>query len=166
MGLDMYLYERHYLPSKSTKKGFMKTNQLTIKVPKCFGSEELVKKKLKNVKYIDCEVGYWRKANAIHQYFLDKCTNPNSDEDANGKDLFPSNTDLLELKQICLELLGCYGKKFKDKAEELLPTSSGFFWGGLEYDKWYRADLRNTIKIINKLHLDDPYVTIVYNANW
>lgn len=162
MGLDMYLYERHYLTSRGTKKGYTKSNQLTIKVPKEYGSTELVKKKLKNVKHIDCEVGYWRKANAIHQYFLDKCGNGHD----NGVDLFPSNADLLELKQICLELLGYYGKKFQQKAAELLPTIDGFFWGSTEYDKYYRADLRNTVKIINKLHLDDEYIQVVYNANW
>lgn len=166
MGLDMYLYERHYLTSRGTKKGYTKNNQLTIKVPKEYGSMEFVKKKLKNVKYVYCEVGYWRKANAIHQYFLDKCGNGRNTDDLDGVDLFPSKADLQDLKQICLELLGYYGKKFQQKAAELLPTADGFFWGSTEYDKYYRASLRDTIKIINKLHLDDEYIQVIYNADW
>lgn len=32
-------------------------------------------------------------------------------------------------------------ERFKEKADELLPTCSGFFFGSIEYDSWYISEL-------------------------
>ena len=36
-------------------------------------------------------------------------------------------------------------------AEELLPTQSGFFFGGTAYDEWYVQDLELTIKQLDRV---------------
>ena len=161
----MHLYERTYCPSVYVDRKKNKQTNFTTKVWNYQGESKKVK--FKDVAYITCRKGYWRKANQIHQYFLDKCRGNLPEEDCNGRDLYVNGTDLKDLLQICQDLLKLKGKKFVETAEELLPTADGFFWGSTAYDKWYRADLRNTIKILKKLNLDDNWmVDYIYNANW
>ena len=50
--------------------------------------------------------------------------------------------DLEKLKTICEEVL-----KHPEKAEELLPTQEGFFFGTTDYDEWYFNDIQDTIEI-------------------
>jgi len=164
MGLDMYLYERTWCPrSYQLGKKIKKTN-FTTNVYDLDGTTE--KKKFNDVAYIYCRKGYWRKANAIHQFFLDKRKLDLSIDECNGEDIYITRADIEELQSICEQLLSLKGNKFKEKAKELLPVSQGFFWGSYEYDKWYRQDLKDTLKIIKGLNLDDPRVDVIYNANW
>ena len=162
MGLDIYFYERHWLRPQQNKKGNLIKPSFTIPT-EMYGKG---RKRFEHVSYIVCFVGYFRKANAIHKYMVDKAGYDDDVEFTNGRDLRILKSDILELKEICLELLGLQGKKFKEKAKELLPTAEGFFWGSTEYNKWYREDLRNFVKMVNKLHLDDPDVDVIYNADW
>ena len=163
MGLDMYLYERHYCPSSwaKNKRDTKKTN-FTTKVYDWNGNSKKVK--FKDVEYIICRKGYWRKANQIHKFFIDKCADGVDD----CRDVYVEDRFLKDLRDICTELLKLKGKKFVQKAQELLPTTDGFFFGGTEYNKWYRRDLRQTIKIINGLNLDsyDYNVDYIYRASW
>ena len=165
MGLDMNLYERQYCPSVYCKEKDKKTN-FTTKVYNYDGTSK--KTKFKNVAYIICRKGYWRKANEIHRFFLDRCTDNGNEWEYNGRDIVVSEEVLTELLNICQELLKLKGKKFKEEAKKKLPTSQGFFWGSYEYDKWYRQDLRNTIKILKSLDLPskDYNIDFIYNANW
>lgn len=162
MGLDMSFYERHWLPPQQNKRGNYKRPSFSIPT-KPYGND---RKRFENVAYITCNVGYFRKANAIHKWIIDKCGVDEFPNQADGMDLILDKADILELKEICLKLLGVPRYKFKKMAKELLPTADGFFWGSTEYDKWYRKDLRDFIKLANRLHLDDPYIDIIYNANW
>jgi hypothetical protein len=58
------------------------------------------------------------------------------------------------------------GDKTRTKAGELLPTTSGFFFGGTEYDKYYMEDIKNTIKIIEKcLKLPEAW-EFEYHSSW
>lgn len=162
MGLDMYFYERHWLRPQQNKRGHLIKPSFTIST-EMYGKG---RKRFQDVSYITCFVGYFRKANAIHKYMLDKSGYGDDIDFTNGRDLRIFRTDISELKNICLELLGLRGKKFKERAKELLPTAEGFFWGSQEYDKWYRKDLRDFVKMANKFHLDDPDVDVIYYADW
>ena len=162
MGLDMYLYERTYCPP--SYKGKRKATNFTTKVRWYDGTEKKVK--FKDVVYITCRKGYWRKANAIHNFFLERCSRGLDEENCNGRDLAVYPEQLKELLGICEELLKLKGKAFKKRASELLPTAEGFFWGSTGYDKWYRQDLKETVKIIKSLNMDDNLVDIIYNADW
>jgi hypothetical protein len=56
--------------------------------------------------------------------------------------------------------------KEKDKAEALLPTQSGFFFGSTEFDEWYWQDVTSTIEIIDKcLKMDDTW-SFKYQSSW
>lgn len=104
------------------------------------------------------EVGYWRKANAIHQWFVDNVQN-GIDE---CQETLVERDKLIELLKICQEV-----KEHPERASELLPTQSGFFFGGTEYDEWYFNDIDDTIKILKKVLNDkDKNVEIFYQASW
>jgi hypothetical protein len=49
------------------------------------------------------------------------------------------------------------GKYIKDPsvARELLPTGSGFFFGGTDYDEYYYNDLVETQKMLEELLLEE-----------
>jgi hypothetical protein len=154
MGLDMYLYASKYTspaewrPEDERKK----FNDLL----KAIDGEKFVDTDLPSI-VIDLKVGYWRKANQIHQWFVD---NVQSGED-NCAEYYVDRDKLKELRDLCKLAL-----KDKGKAEELLPTQSGFFFGSTEIDEWYFQDVNATIEIINKcLEMDDTW-TFKYQSSW
>ena len=51
-------------------------------------------------------------------------------------------------------------------AEELLPTQSGFFFGGTEYDQWYVQGLDETINQIEPLLQEEGDGEFYYQASW
>ena len=105
------------------------------------------------------ELGYWRKANAIRKWFIDVCGYP---EDGNCEYVEVSKEDIEQLKETCEEVL-----KHHDKAPELLPTSSGFFFGDTHYDDWYFKSLEDTIKICeNALQTVDWDTEVVMYTDW
>lgn len=98
------------------------------------------------------EVGYWRKANQIHNWFVNNIQNG---EDECGEYDVPYEK-LLELRGLCYDVL-------KTKNPSLLPPTSGFFFGSTEINDHYYDDLRDTIKIIEALNDADKYT---YHSSW
>lgn len=151
MGLDMMLYAKVYLGmdfgEKKTERG--KTRR---EITKLFDPEELG-----DPNYVVFEIGYWRKANAIHQWFVENVQD--------GVDECIEHTvhesQLATLKELCIKAIA--GDK------DVLEPQSGFFFGGTERDDWYYEDLRNTIKICDKAMAacEDPYyATLSYCSSW
>jgi len=71
-------------------------------------------------------------------------------------------SSLIDLKIACEEVL-----TDKSKADTILPTGSGFFFGSTEYDEWYFHGLEKTVKIVSKLIEDVPEGwTFEYQASW
>ena len=137
------------------------------------------------------EVGYWRKANQIHNWFVENIQDGVDDccyhREVRKEDL----EDLLDVCKTVLkscemadgEVCNDYtyedgkripimedGKYVKDPsvAEELLPTSSGFFFGSYDYDEYYVEDIKNTIEIITKVLETTDFETqmIYYVSSW
>jgi len=78
-------------------------------------------------------------------------------------------TDLIkELKKLCEEVMkDMTDNESNDKAKELLPVQSGFFFGTYEYDEWYYNGIEETIAIINKcLSLPNDKCEFYYRASW
>lgn len=66
------------------------------------------------------------------------------------------------------ELLGVVNEVLADhsKADELLPTQSGFFFGSTEYDEYYFGDLELTKKILkNALSMPKEW-DFGYSSSW
>ena len=105
-------------------------------------------------------VGYWRKANAIHNWFVNNVQD-GVDDCAFHDEVTKENLE--ELRDICHEVL-CD----PDMAEALLPTQGGFFFGSIVYDEWYIDDLKRTIDIIDKVleTTDFDKQMIYYVSSW
>ena len=103
------------------------------------------------------EIGYWRKANQIHNWFVENIQG--GIDDCGDYPVTISQLD--ELKTLCQEVLDD-----KEKAEELLPTRAGFFFGSIEYDDYYFDELIDTIRIIDNIKNDSEITEISYVASW
>ena len=146
MGLDMFLSGKIYLSPRD--KNNKKIKELFKEINEIGNSDYVI---------VELGVGYWRKANAIHNWFVKNIQNGNDD----CKEYWVTREKLKELKELCNKVL-----KDKNKAPELLPTISGFFFGNLEYDGYYFHYLEDTVKIIDKiLKLSDNW-NIYYNSSW
>ncbi|KKL59166.1 hypothetical protein LCGC14_2218110 [marine sediment metagenome] len=111
------------------------------------------------------EVGYWRKANQIHKWFVDNVQS-GKDDCGNYK---VSIEKLKELLEVVNEILSEKNKKKQvELAKTLLPSQDGYFFGGLDYDTWYFQQLEKTKEIIKKLLKVKSleYYEIKYGSSW
>lgn len=109
------------------------------------------------------EIGYWRKANHIHKWFVDKVQG--GDDDCEYYKVTKDN--LLNLKATCDKVLSLKGMD-EEKIKEILPTESGFFFGSTAYDEYYFSDVEETIKIIIDVlkTTDFEKELVVYRSSW
>jgi len=149
MGLDMYLTAKVFIWKDKDRHDIM----VKLKDFDDFKDLDLTPE------YVELEVMRWRKANAIHQWFVD-----NTQEGFDN--CRPHGVSMEELKKL-LDLV-CKVLDDHSKAEDLLPTQSGFFFGGTEYDKWYFKDLKYTKEKLTKITTDKSYegLEFVYCASW
>ncbi len=147
----MYLTARKYVSEYTNKEDFAKLSSVD------FGQGDF------RVRGIEVEVMYWRKANAIHDWFVRECQN-GVDDCGEYRVEFEK---MVQLREACREVL-----VNRDRAEELLPTTSGFFFGSTEYDDWYFKDIESTEALLTKiLESDtlnpDKYIwDYYYHSSW
>lgn len=105
------------------------------------------------------EIGYWRKDNHIHNWFVKNVQN-GVDECQLSE---VSEAQLTDLLNLCKAVI-----KNHSEAEELLPTTQGFFFGSDEYDEGYYASLSHTVEILEKAlkETDFEKEIIFYRASW
>ena len=117
----------------------------------------------RRVRYVEEEVGYWRKANAIHRWFVENVQKGEDD----CKTYPVTLTQLITLRDLCQEVLN---SKAVELAEATMPTKSGFFFGNTEYDDYYFDDLKSTIKIVDWIleedNMEGTYSTYTYQSSW
>ena len=146
MGLDMFLYESHYIGEEYPHK----ESKVTVTV-------KGIELNVYPVTYIRSQVMYWRKANQIFAWL-----NRNVCDIENGVDLSVSSNELIRLQNDCSDVLANH-----DIAESKLPTQEGFFFGSDLYDEYYIQDLIDTVEAIEKLKLNlEDYREFIFNANW
>ena len=110
----------------------------------------------RKVKYVIEEAGYWRKQNNIHRWFVENV----QDGVDNCGEYYVSAEKLRELLALCKAV-----QNQPAVAEALLPTASGFFFGGTEYDEWYMQGIDYTIQTLNEA-LADPNGEYYYSSSW
>ena len=150
MGLDMYLSKKTYVKYWEHNGD----NNYDVKVTKAGNPTKIDPKK---VSYVVEEVGYWRKANQIHQWFVDNVQGGVDD----CRDAYVERDKLEELLNLCKIV-----SIDKDKAEQLLPTASGFFFGGTGYDEWYYEQINETIEILEEALSDEEADYFEYHSSW
>lgn len=193
MGLDMYLFKCHREAIKFKgyePDGVKETNPVLYAqmepylqkrgIPDAFEWESIFE-----------EVGYWRKANQIHNWFV---TNVQDREDDCGS-YEVTEEQLTELLDICKEVLEgsvmmqarvknsytfntkgerVYGYEpgkviiNPELARSLLPTQNGFFFGGTDYDEYYLEDIANSVVILSKVIEETDFSShaIFYSSSW
>ena len=150
MGLDMYLEKRTYDKQWDHQSP---EEQYNVEVTKGGNPTNIDSKKITHV--IE-EAGYWRKANQIHQWFVHNV----QDGVDNCGEYYVGSDKLRELLEVCEKV-----QSDPQLAEQLLPTASGFFFGGTEYDEWYFKDIDSTIEILKEA-LADKGGDYYYSSSW
>lgn len=184
MGLDMYLEKRTYVKNwEHTPED--KHHKITI----TRGGKPRNDIDTKKISYIIEEAGQWRKANAVHVFFVKHCGNG---ED-NCQSMYVEKEVLEELLDNCKKIIKASklvdGKEIEKHtlengkiitniepqkiiedptiAKEILPTQAGFFFGSTDYDEYYLDDIRETIKICEEaLKSIKNGSDIYYQASW
>ena len=152
MGLDSYLYKKNYVRQGEWVKPEFRT-EVEVKT----GGEIDKNIKPERIRYIVEEVAYWRKANQIHNWFVQNVQN-GVDECQTS---FVSRDNLEELLDVCSKVIAD-----NSLAETLLPTGSGFFFGSTEYDEWYYKDVSNTIEYLTEILKEEDADEFEYYASW
>lgn len=145
MGLDMYLkarkctYISQYEDDPEYKPAYVKDALdkiiCAIEVPEAFDKF--------GSRIFECDAMYWRKANAIHHWFVENVQHGNDDCGS----YYVSTESLTQLRDLVRQVLNGDRKK----TPELLPTQSGFFFGSTDYDEKYWWDLEDTEKSLSKI---------------
>jgi hypothetical protein len=153
MGLDQYINRKSYIQNWS----FDKENKYEVVVTNNGNPTHI---KSDKVTYVTEELGYFRKFNALHNWFVQL---------ADGRDecqeiiFYEENLDslLLTMKEVLIS-------KSEDVALEMFPPVSGFFFGSIQIDEWYWKDLESSIKLFQEIK--DEWVvdrtTYYYQASW
>ena len=151
MGLDMYIEKRTDVRLWNFQKP---EEQFEVVVKK--GGVTYPKINAEKVTTVVEELGYWRKANQIHRWFVDNV----QDGVDNCGEYFVPISSLEQLLELCLAV-----KLDHSQAEELLPAASGFFFGNTDYDEWYYNDIDHTIVVLKEA-LSDKDASYYYSSSW
>jgi len=182
MGLDMYLYKKNYVQNWNHMSDSEK-HSITVKK----GGKKRTDIKPERISFIIEQVGYWRKFNALHNWFVQNC----GDGIDNCQEMYISKKEIEKLlvdlitvrnaldkapkKTVKVHVGWSNGEKTYDDMEvyeivpevkELLPPTEGFFFGSKNVDKWYYEDLLETIDLFKGLMKEDPDGDYYYRASW
>ena len=148
MGLDMYLSAKRYLSDydDQDKEIIKSVEELSIK-----GRGDM------RPKEICFEAMYWRKANAIHAWFVD---NVQEGEDDCGE-YYVSIEQLKVLIALCRQVI-------ETRDPMLMPPRSGFFFGSTDVDEYYYQDLKSTVDTLTKIleQEDIDNFGFYYQSSW
>jgi len=154
MGLDQYLYASKYVSSAEWRPEEVRAEFDSLVAS--MGAEKMVAKADIKSATIQFRVGYWRKANQIHGWFVDNVQGGEDD----CREYGVSREQLQELLQLCKEAV-------KTKNHKLLEPQEGFFFGSTEIDEYYWGDISETIDLINHVlkNTPDDY-NFIYQSSW
>ena len=166
MGLDMYLKRGKRIPGKSIRQIEYIEEEIYYGDNKELLDEykdyiiKIEYERIKTIVYaLSKKVVYWRKANAIHNWFVCNIQNGNDD----GRMYEVKKEQLEKLLHTCNIVLSDL-----TLAKKLLPTKEGFFFGNTGYNRRYVEKLEETViqleKVLKNTDFDKEY--IVYISSW
>lgn len=166
MGLDMSLYKIEKVDGYSFEELLEFDEQLSEDVTKLPKAIQDIIKTIVSYSYGDTyrslseSVGYWRKANQVHNWFVQ---NVQSGVDDCECYIVPKE-QLEELHTTVIKILALG----VNVAQEVLPTTDGFYFGGRDYDEYYFADIKETKRILEEVleETDFEKEYIYYSSSW
>jgi len=151
MGLDMYIKSKRNLWGISDESKEFQDN-ISAMFPELGDAK---------VDVVEAEIAYWRKANAIHDWFVKNVQDGKDD----CQETYLEKDHLKSLLSVVNEVL-----QDTSKAPKLLPTTVGFFFGSTEYNEWYFNNLEYTketiSKILDKWDTDYKNWDFYYQSSW
>lgn len=151
MGLDMYLTAKQYLSSYKPEDA-AKRAEIKKLFPE-FADTDV------EAEEVSFSVMYWRKANHVHKWFVENVQDGKDD----CRSYYVSMDQLAELCNLCKNVLD-----HKANVAELMPTASGFFFGGTEYDEYYFEKTKDTYESLQKI-INNPALAkhnFYYSSSW
>ncbi len=165
MGLDMYLHMRRNFSGYELPNNNTATYKQIIEASSFDGLAD----KGSPFVTVDTTIMYWRKANQIHGWFVNELAE-GVDE---CQEIRVTRENLQTLRDLCFEALSIpAGKTLAEHASEVLPPTSGFFFGSEEIDDWYVQDLKETMDGLNRILSQLPEDgedwdwSLYYQASW
>ena len=160
MGLDMYLSVRKYV-SRLEYSEPQKPRQTYEfgELVRITNTSNIVEVGGVTGAYVEVPVYYWRKANAIHKWFVDNYAGGVDD----CRPIEIQRHDLLKLVKTLKEVIDNQAD-----APDILPATNGVFFGGTDYDEWYFDTVKASYEDLDSLHdnLTDEDSWLVYQASW
>lgn len=154
MGLDMYLTANRYISPYALRP---EERQIGDAISALVGLPKGTDDEVGRIEGVSMRAGYWRKANQIHAWFVEHIQGGTDD----CGDYYVSREQLRELGEACRQV-----QADPKRAEELLPTQGGFFFGSTAYGDDYMQDLADTVRIVDyALSLPDSW-TFEYHSSW
>jgi hypothetical protein len=162
MGLDMYLYRETYIGAEFEHRNVKGKVDITI-------NDVPVDIDMKKISSIKETVGYWRKANQIHHWFVQNV----QDGEDNCAYYHVGEHKLKELLEEVEKVLASKGTPQEEYVvNEFLPSSDGFFFGS-DYEAdpdWYWMQMENTkgilTEILSEKKSPDMWVDYYYQSSW
>ena len=150
MGLDMYLSKKTYLKNWEHKEDKHRVVVTT-------NDQTRLDIKPERITHVEEEIMYWRKMNAIHNWFVQNC----QDGIDECQESHVTIEQLDELATICEKVI-------RDKNPELLPTQEGFFFGSTNYDEYYWQQVEETAKVLREEIRNNQieYPEYIYQSSW
>lgn len=158
MGLDMFLFGKKYISgidwdALGQDNGGFTPSKLYTDIVKAAGLEGIATDDAGM--YVQVSVGYWRKANQIHGWFVENVQNG---EDNCGE--YPVERRQLEqLRTLCKAAIAN-----KDHGD--LPPVAGFFFGSNEVDDWYWNKVEQTVEILDRVLSYPDDIRFSYQSSW
>jgi hypothetical protein len=167
MGLDMYLEVRRYVSRTdfSTPGNYVKSQEYSDLIANA--PEGIDKYTDFGGIQVSYPAGYWRKANAIHGWFVRECQ---GGED-NCQSYYVPREKLVQLQNSCRAVLLVHaGANKEDVAiDHGLSPTQGFFFGSTEMDEYYDQDLKYTIEMLDhvlSIIPDELDYSFYYTSSW
>jgi len=156
MGLDMYLSKKTYVKQWDH---IPKEEQFEVTVKR--NGKVFDQIKVDRISYVEEQMMYWRKANHIHNWFVQNCQSSVDD----GRSTYVSVEDLKNLYDACKKVMEFDAASAPN---DILPTTSGFFFGSTEYDEYYYQKIKDTIEFLEKEMDSDGKFSgdYYYEASW
>lgn len=177
----MYLFKKNYVQNweHQTPK---QRHTISVKL----GNNVREDIKPERIVYIVEKVAYWCKFNALHNWIIDNCAEGIDD----CQEIYISNETIKELHKTlkkARKVLSKAGMKkarirtgwdingdtvevdvydCEDEIKDILPPTSGCFFGSIQIDEYYKNQVEKTIQIIDNLLIEDAEGDFYYHASW